>query len=377
MKLTFKIMALSMVGFSFVFASSIIPKMLIVPALLPIPASAAALPIPTPAASAVRISSKIIQETTDQVTIEIDIPVITGLQDSTYESELNAEIELKATQAAEGLQEEAIQSEVASKAGGFEFRPYLLTITYQVKSDGGEVAGHIVSIEVDSYVYTGGAHGTKMVETYNVYDEAQTREVQLRDILGDEYKEIADQQINDLMAANPEHYVLDTFKGIEDEQDFYVEHNQAVIVFQEYAIAPHVMGTPEFRITAGSGGTSANTDMPIRIVVNGMELASGDASAYMAEDRTVLLPLRPIAEKLGYTLKWITQYNTVELSKGEQWTSLSVGKDQYVYNKIGAFPLGHAPIIKEDGNMYVPVSFFEKVLQASLISESGILTIKQ
>lgn len=85
------------------------------------------------------------------------------------------------------------------------------------------------------------------VDTYNVLNREEAQRVTLQDVLGDTYKETVDAGVRAAMDEHPENYFKDEFKGIRESQGFYVEKGEAVVVFPKYAIAPGVMGSPEFR----------------------------------------------------------------------------------------------------------------------------------
>ncbi len=90
------------------------------------------------------------------------------------------------------------------------------------------------------------------------------------------------------------------------------------------------------------------------------------------EDGLVLIPLRQVAEYLGYNVKWNGEARTVELTKGPHWTMVTIGTNTYSFAKM-LIRLETAPVIYND-RTYVPVSFAEQVLQAKVESlpEGGI-----
>ncbi|MBM7614386.1 copper amine oxidase N-terminal domain-containing protein [Alkaliphilus hydrothermalis] len=82
------------------------------------------------------------------------------------------------------------------------------------------------------------------------------------------------------------------------------------------------------------------------------------SAAYMNELGFVMVPLRSIAESLGYEIKWDGENKRVMMGKG---ISLTIGKDYYTYMKTAPIQLGSAPEIK-DGSTFVPLSFFRDVV---------------
>lgn len=80
------------------------------------------------------------------------------------------------------------------------------------------------------------------------------------------------------------------------------------------------------------------------------------ADSYKKEE-TVMVPLRIIAEHLGYEVKWNNENRSILLVKGNSSFTMSIGKEDYGYNKsLGKFE--KAPEIN-NGKTYVPQSFID------------------
>lgn len=100
-----------------------------------------------------------------------------------------------------------------------------------------------------------------------------------------------------------------------------------------------------------------NIEQKQLIVNNGPVTAP---SAYLNEHDEVMVPLRAIAEALGYEVTWHGETKEVRVGIA---MSLQIGKDEYVFARMAPIQLGTAPVLI-DGNTYVPLSFFQEVLQA-------------
>ncbi|NOU92191.1 DUF4163 domain-containing protein [Paenibacillus sp. LMG 31456] len=319
----------------------------------------------------VKITTKTIKDESAYFTSNLNIPVFEGLKDTKYQAQLNDIIERHAMEDQDNLKKQAQADAVSAKESGYSMRPYSLNILFEAKADGGADNGNMVSVKIITDTYTGGAHGIQRVDTYTVRDEPETSRVELKDLFGANYKEGINKQIGQEIAQHPNDYFKDSFKGISDTQSFYIEKGDAVILFSPYEIAPYSAGIPEFRIALPKESTA-----PSRLAVGGEELSSVEASIYISDNGTSLVPLRIIAERLGYNVKWNEDKQLVEINKGAQWTSLQAGKDSYIINRMAPLPLGQAPVIKEDGMMYVPLDFFSKILKAEVQAESGSISIK-
>lgn len=104
---------------------------------------------------------------------------------------------------------------------------------------------------------------------------------------------------------------------------------------------------------------------PVKVNVNDIAIADG----YWNKDgKTPMVSLRDLTDALGIELTWNKENKSAELSKGNLWTIVTTGKDQYSYNKM-LLTLGTAPEIT-NGKMYIPAAFAEKVLQ-SQVSTTG------
>ena len=199
----------------------------------------------------------------------------------------------------------------------------------------------------------------------------------LTDLLGDSYKDLVNAGVKAKMAEEPQNYFPDQFKGIGDDQSFYVEQGEAVVLFPKYSIAPGVMNTPEFRFKLADGWTvkpgSAEPSAPVETV----KLDVRAADTFENADGLTMVPFRQVAEGLGYKVSWNQEAYSAELLRGAQWTSVSVGKDAYFFARMAPVTLGTAPVIQHD-KLYVPVKFVTDILHADVTNrDNGDLHIEQ
>lgn len=96
------------------------------------------------------------------------------------------------------------------------------------------------------------------------------------------------------------------------------------------------------------------------IVVNGKELALSENDIIKTNGNTVMLPLRVIAESLGYNIVWHDENRTVELLNGARTMNMTIGSKDYGRLKM-AIKLDNAPEIV-NGKTLVPVEFFTDVM---------------
>ena len=94
-----------------------------------------------------------------------------------------------------------------------------------------------------------------------------------------------------------------------------------------------------------------------QFVVNGKAM---QLDSYTTENGTLMVPVRALAEALGFKLTW--NNGEVNINDGEMQCDLRIGEENYfVYTAIkdvigmsAPFTLGSAPVLKND-KTYVPV----------------------
>ena len=92
-------------------------------------------------------------------------------------------------------------------------------------------------------------------------------------------------------------------------------------------------------------------DDAIKIYVNGAQVTP-DTSPVIVNDRT-MVPIRVIAEKLGYSVNWFEEYQTVSMQKGNDLVQLSIGSKSLYHNSYNII-IDALPMIYES-RTYLPV----------------------
>ncbi|MEG2983673.1 MAG: DUF3298 domain-containing protein [Peptostreptococcaceae bacterium] len=125
-------------------------------------------------------------------------------------------------------------------------QPYIYNITFDVKKN----SDNMLSILTKYYQYSGGAHGFYENKSYNIYVE-DGKDLKLKDLFKEnaDYKKVINSIIREKIKENKQEY---SFKGISNNQKFYIEDNKIVIYFDLYEIAPFAAGIPEFSIDINS-----------------------------------------------------------------------------------------------------------------------------
>ena len=185
--------------------------------------------------------------------INAKVPALENTGNTELEKRINYEIMLKMNEILEEAEKRAAEyKEAVIETGGneYDYQPINIQIDYKVGYSNDKVVSFMISkSETLANAYT-------EIYFYNV-DIEIGKKLNLRDVLGNEYKQIVDTTIYkeiEERSKNPDniYFTADEggFEGIENEyQDFYINSDgKVVIVFEKYKIAPGYMGTQEFVI---------------------------------------------------------------------------------------------------------------------------------
>ena len=194
------------------------------------------------------------KEENDTELIEARVPAIQNTGNNELEKRINNEISTKINAVLEEAKQRAkdYQEAIVETGGSLDdYRAMRIDIDYKITyQDENFISFIITKFESLASAYT-------EQYFYNI-DIKNGRELNLRDVLGDDYKNIVDKevskQIEERKKADENNIYFEEnkggFSGIEDEyQDFYIDENKKVtVVFQKYEIAPGYMGIQNFQI---------------------------------------------------------------------------------------------------------------------------------
>lgn len=215
---------------------------------------------PTPA---VKLECKEIKSDSPPLKIDLNIPVITGLQDEQIQTLINQIVEDEAKQRQKAMTEEAqviyremrmedfsVNWNSTNNSGFIPAEPYQ---PYEIVSRFNQyyLTRDILSFYVDYYTYTGGAHGMTDRVAYN-FDLCTGQQLALRNLFFPDtnYHEIIDERIRSAIELDPEVYFEGDlgFQGIGEDQRFYLENGNLVVYFLQYEIAPYAAGIRTFSV---------------------------------------------------------------------------------------------------------------------------------
>jgi len=76
-----------------------------------------------------------------------------------------------------------------------------------------------------------------------------------------------------------------------------------------------------------------------------------------------MIPLRQVAEGLGYTVTWNGENRSIDLTRGAQFITMTLDKDEYAFSRRAPQQLGAAPTLVGDLT-YVPLTFVGDIIDA-------------
>ena len=186
-----------------------------------------------------------------QMELDLQIPVITGLTDQALQEQVNQEIMDKALQTKAELEQTYAELSEYAKTAGFPVHTFQLFVRYNTYT-----CGDIVSLAVETYQYSSGAHGGTEVVFYNL-DTKNNKQLNLSSLFKEnvDYVSIINQEIKKQIAAQVESGQDIYFEGengfqsIDAHHPFYIKDDALVLHFGQYEIAPYAAGMPEFDIS--------------------------------------------------------------------------------------------------------------------------------
>ncbi len=211
-------------------------------------------PAPTPEPSEYhKLSPEVIGNKYEGI---LDYPQVTNLKNKSAQDKINATLkQYIQTAYNEYLNIKAEEKERRQdyfNENGHEVpteEEYMYTYEYQVSYGVKFNENNLLSIVMNDAIYTGGAHGTTIVTSYN-FNILTGQQLFVGDIAKSQtnLNKIKDYAINELSKRD---YVFnEELKNIEinNNRPFYFAQNGIILMFQEYEVAPYAAGRPEVKI---------------------------------------------------------------------------------------------------------------------------------
>lgn len=184
------------------------------------------------------ITTGVIDETTDKLEFKLQYPQITGFANAAVQDKVNAAILTEVNRMAEASRkdlEEAGDSE-RSVPNGYTVH-YFITQNSDSK----------LSLYLQSYLYTGGAHGMP-ARVPLTFDLATGDTMTLQQAAGNhpDYAAVINKLVKEEFAK--QEMVLAPFESISENQPYFLRNNEIVVYFEPYEYTAYAAGFPEFVI---------------------------------------------------------------------------------------------------------------------------------
>lgn len=207
--------------------------------------------------------------------------------------------------------------------------------------------------------------GSVDVNTYNVVDETLVNVSNTLALNISDDTVVVDTDDKEVSADELDNKDLMVFYTVSTRSIPAQTTPEKVVVLGESSI-PEITVDPE--ATAAPAETAAPVDYTdaTSIKVNDVVVDN----VYVKDD-TLMVPLRAIAEGLGFTVEWNGDIQAVTLNGVY---SLNIGENSYVKGKMVPITLSAAPEIKDDLT-YVPVEYFSDVTESTLTVDGDSIVV--
>lgn len=219
------------------------------------------------------------------VSVNINKPIVKIAKNKEAEGIINNKISKRINDFEEYITKLSIRDNEYNIKVGLEPKPYVINVNNNVTYN----KNNILSITLNLYSYTGGAHGSSVDESFNLDINTGNRGV-IEDFLGNNrnYNKIILDNVKATINKNPELYfkeAVDKLNVIPYNQKFFLTDKDLVIYFDEYEIAPYVAGIPKFYIPLskfpkGLNKVNIQVEAPIIKTIN-YEESSEDFNQYL------------------------------------------------------------------------------------------------
>lgn len=98
-----------------------------------------------------------------------------------------------------------------------------------------------------------------------------------------------------------------------------------------------------------------NGNGPLEVSLNGTYVAFPDQQPYVVNNRT-MVPVRTLAETLGFTVEWVSSNNGIKLTKGSMVMWIWVGNTTYYINNV-KYTMDVKPFVTNNERTMVPIRF--------------------
>lgn len=197
--------------------------------------------------NALTIETSTISEAQDKQTLLVHYPQLAGFADTEVQRSINAFLKEEAETNAKWGREElataaAVNAELEAGDESIKIPPVTYEANYRITYN----QKNRLSLYVDYYLYTGGAHGSTQRQPYT-FDLTTGKLLSLKEAADNnpDYVSIINEVIRTRIAET-DLPLLATFETIEPERAFFLKNDSVVVYFEQYEYTPYAAGMPEF-----------------------------------------------------------------------------------------------------------------------------------
>lgn len=196
-----------------------------------------------------KITNSLIEQEDTKQSLRVNYPQLSGYANEEAQGRINDYLKKEAQKHADNgkvVLAEAIRynDQAIADNPDLSIPPVLYEGTYTVTyNEQGKL-----SLYVDYYIYTGGAHGITVREPYT-FDLSTGSLLTLKEAaINEKYVSIINSEIlSQIKARNI--MMLNPFATIEADRDFFLKHSGVVVYFEQYEYTPYAEGMPEFEVS--------------------------------------------------------------------------------------------------------------------------------
>lgn len=162
-----------------------------------------------------------------------------------------------------------------------------------------------------------------------------------------------------------------TLEDIKEESRIFAWYDVVALSYPGQANAQKVVLLP-----AEEKPAETPEEQAIAVSINGK---ATEITANKTDSDVVMVPLRAVAEELGYTVTWNQAEKSAHLTNGKGQTTVTMGQDSYFYSTAvkdmtgmsAPTALGSAPVMEEPGTLWVPANLFSLLTQQEAVKLEG------
>lgn len=198
---------------------------------------------PTP----ITVVPKKIKYQNPSIQVDLKIPEIHGMNNKNIEKSINNSIQSDVMEFKREMEQAAKEHTDEAIKSGKKLIPYVISSIYKLNYN----KNNIISISMVYHEYLNGLN-SYIKAPYN-FDIVTGKALSLEDLFihGVDYKSLINREVRDQLIKNKEKYfpnTIEKFKGVAEDQPFYLENGCLVVFFGFNEIAPTEAQIPVFKI---------------------------------------------------------------------------------------------------------------------------------